>query len=564
MKSTKKKSVLYDNLAWSSNATIAVLSFILIFLSISVIYSQSTDIKVTWGPEQKISKGKNEKEQSYFIGKDHIGGFYSLREKSKFFFGELKNIKRFIEHFDSDGNIIGSEKIIIKKENSKRFFNGVFYNEGRMYLVTNYFRSADKMNVLSVQIINSKTLLVDEDIRNIAEIPYKFESFYWHKHYTLKAIDNKIYALHYGPVKESKQVKLGIFVFDKHFKQLWQHYRILEYQEKLFKLKDYDVDSNGTIRVMAKVFNDEIKIFKTGKPNYEYRFLVFSNMGGDEFIEYSLTMSDIFITDIRCSYRPNGDIVCAGFYTNENNWFRSNPIAGTFFVTLDSKTTNVKIENHRAFSQEILSGGYSTDVEKKGKEFINFDIRSLNFLENGEVILLAEETSQFDTNINFSSTFHGTKNTQYGQAYTTTTTTTNINWTNYHFDRIVVLKFDPEGINEWIKFIPKKQHTTGDGGMFSSFATAYFGDKIYLIYNDNPKNLSATEGRIYSYKKNKDAVTVCAEIDFDGNINKKALFDTREVEVLTCPRSCRQTSINKMEIYGKKGKTFKWGVLEFQ
>jgi len=46
--------------------------------------------------------------------------------------------------------------------------------------------------------------------------------------------------------------------------------------------------------------------------------------------------------------------------------------------------------------------------------------------------------------------------------------------------------------------------------MYSSFATAYVQDKIYLIYNDNPQNLTAPEGRAFSFRKNKNAVVVCA------------------------------------------------------
>lgn len=417
-------------------------------------YSQPKEVKVTWNPEQKITTGKSEKEQSYNLGSDLSGGFYTLREKYKYSFGQITKVKRFIEHFDSNGDLMGSEKIIIEKENSKRFFDGVYFNQGNMYLVTNSFRSEDKQNVLSVQTINPETLLVEDDIRNIAEVPYKFEFYYWYKHYTIKVVNNKIYALHYGPVKETKQALLGIFVFDKDFIQLWQHKRKLDYKEKLFKLNDYDIDTDGTVRVMATIYKEKKRAVRNGKPNYEYRFFVFSNEG-EELIEHTISISDMFITRMRFYYRPNGDIVCVGFYTNENHWFKSNPIAGAFYVAIDPETTNIKMENHKAFSKEILSGSMSAENDKKSNQFKSFDIRKLHFLDDGSSILLAEEATQFETNMSFTFSSTSTSNTQYSSYYTTTTTTHNINWTNYHFDRILVVKFNPDGNIEWVNIIPK-------------------------------------------------------------------------------------------------------------
>ena len=136
-------------------------------------YSQETKITVTWGPEQKSSSGKDDKEQSYLIGKDENGGLYSLREKYKYLYGQIADVKRFIEHFDRNGNRIKSEKIVIRHRGGDRFFDGIFFNDGRMYLLTFHLRRSDKMNVLSVQEIDTATLIADENIKAVAEVPYQ-------------------------------------------------------------------------------------------------------------------------------------------------------------------------------------------------------------------------------------------------------------------------------------------------------------------------------------------------------------------------------------------------------
>jgi hypothetical protein len=51
--------------------------------------------------------------------------------------------------------------------------------------------------------------------------------------------------------------------------------------------------------------------------------------------------------------------------------------------------------------------------------------------------------------------------------------------------------------------------------------------------------------------------------DDKGNITRKALFSAAEAETLTCPRLSKQVDDNVLEIYGKKGKKYKWGTLVF-
>jgi hypothetical protein len=540
------------------NKATAVFLFVMLCIT---AFGQPSKVIVTWGPEQKGSGG-NDKEQSYFIGNDLSGGFYSLREKYRYLYGQVSKVIRFIEHYNSDGRLIRSAKVAIEKENTKRFFNGVFYNEGRLYLVTNFFRGSDNTNLLSVQSVDSETLLAEKNIRDIAEIPYRFGLFYWENHYTIKVVGDNIYALHTGPAKDSEQVLLGINVFDLDFQLQWKHYQTLGYDEKLFHLEDYDVDESGTVRVMATVFKDKKRKVINGQPNYEYHFFSFSNKGS-EYNEHTLELGDKFITEMRFSYRPDGDIACAGFYSDKMSWFWTNPIAGAFYISLDPATTAIKMEDYEPFSKDFLNSFTGDDTGKEGKGLKNIQLKSIHFLDNGGAVFTAEEVTQSQTDITYTLSSFSVTRTEFNTYYTTTSTTYNVNWTNYQFDNIIVLKINSQGTIEWAKVVPKKQHTAADGGMFSSFATTYYGGRVFLIYNDNPKNLTSADRKIYGFRKNDEAVAVCATINLDGNITKEALFSAGDVNTLMCPASCRQISENRLEIYGKKGNRFKWGIVEF-
>jgi hypothetical protein len=538
---------------------------IITFFIITVIWlgtanSQTQQIKVTWGPEQKAATGKKNKQQSYFIAEDNNGGYFSLREKYQYIYGQIRGIKRYIEHFDRNGIRLGSQKFKLKREWFDEWFDGIYYNKGKMYLVTYYLRKSDKMNVLSVQDIDPTTMHISEYKRPIAVVPYEAGLFKTINSFHMRMVDEKIYVLHVAPEEKNDQTLVSIHVFDKDFNLQWKSFHSLEYREKLFEPEDFDIDHNGTVRLMASIYKDKKRKVRQGKPNYEYHFFVFANKG-DDFKEHTISLGDKFITDMKFSYRPNGDIACVGFYSDGRSIFNpKNTITGAFYVTVDPESTNIKIENYKAFDEEFLSNFMSASAAEKGKEIKNIVLRDLHFLNNGSAILLAEEYSEFETK--FTTSF--TSYEYYDTYYVKTTTTSTATWMNYHCDNIVALRINPEGIIEWTIIITKKQHTAADEGMYSSFATAYVGDKIYLVYNDNPKNLVAAPGEVYGFVKSKNAVVVCAEIDYNGNISKTDLFSAGEAGILTCPQSCRQVSGNMMKIYGEKGKKFKWGVLEFQ
>ncbi|MBN1182802.1 MAG: hypothetical protein JXB49_10980 [Bacteroidales bacterium] len=534
----------------------SIITFLLIgFIIFSNANSQAQKVNVIWGPEQKIAT--NKREQSYLIGHDGNGGMYSLREIS----GAIT--RRFIEHYDQNGILLKSRKFRIKNEGGTQFFGGIFFNEGKMYLLTYRFKISNRINSLCIQDIDPVSLTVSKNFQTKVEAPYKWQPFQFQNQFYLREANDKIYVVNIAPDLLTDGTVICINVFDKEFNLQWKHFQGLEYDKNLFRLEDYDIDRNETIRVMASIYEDKNIKVRQGKPNYTYHFFEFSNQG-EKYSEYKVSLGDKLITDMRFTYRSNEDIICAGFYSDEYSLLKTNTIAGAFYITLDPNSPQIKLENYLEFDRDFLSNFMSADKAEKGKEIKNIILYNLHLMEDGSVILLAEEYSQFEINTSITFTSTSSHSTQWGTYYTTTVTTYTSSWTNFYYDNIIAIKGNPDGIIEWAKIIPKKQHTAADGGIYSSFATAYVRDKIYLIYNDNPRNLTATVDDVYAFRKNNDAVVVCAEIGGDGNISKNALFSAREAEILTCPGSCRQISDNQMEIYGKRGNKFKWGILDFQ
>ena len=89
-------------------------------------------------------------------------------------------------------------------------------------------------------------------------------------------------------------------------------------------------------------------------------------------------------------------------------------------------------------------------------------------------------------------------------------------------------------------------------------------DKIYFIFNDNPKNLTIKdERRIKNFRGRKSIVTLVA-LKPSGEYDKYPLFANRDVDIVTRPKICRQVSKNELIVYGEYRKRYKFGRVTFK
>jgi hypothetical protein len=126
--------------------------------------------------------------------------------------------------------------------------------------------------------------------------------------------------------------------------------------------------------------------------------------------------------------------------------------------------------------------------------------------------------------------------------------------TYYLYNDIIIINIDKNGQIEWTQKIPKIQRTSEDFGFFSSYFLAVSGDKLYFIFNDDPRNIYYKgDGVIKPFTKQADSQAVLVEMDKDGNYTREALFSTKEAKVLIRPVVCEQISDNEIILFGQKG-----------
>ena len=124
------------------------------------------------------------------------------------------------------------------------------------------------------------------------------------------------------------------------------------------------------------------------------------------------------------------------------------------------------------FDEKLVS---ETGERSKRHAFDNFIVRQLIVKNDGGFVMLAEDYSIATRN-----TY--TPGFGYYSWYYNPYVTNMV--TEYHYDDIMVLSYNANGVREWDDFIYKEQYSIEDRGLFSSYLLLNTGGEIGFLYND--------------------------------------------------------------------------------
>jgi hypothetical protein len=463
--------------------------------------------------------------------------------------------KYFVEKYDNDMKFVKSEELILKYgKEDMRFAFSIMSKNSDIYIFSNYQNTKTKVIYLFSQTLDKSTLKPNNDLKKVAEIDYKDFSKYNPGDFALtySADSSKIMIYFNTPYDKNNNEKFGFVVFDQNLNELWASIKTLPISDKLFKVESYDIDNNGNVYVLGLVFNDVPKEKVKGEPNYNYMLYKY-DFNSENVIEYPISVEGKFLTDLNFTINKENDIICAGFYSKDKTY----NISGAFYMKIDDISKNVLVSDFLEFDLSMLTQNLSekkeAKVEKldeKGKKInlLKYDLGELVIRDNGGITLVGEN-------------YYVIVTTSYN-AQTKRTTTTY----HYYYNQILVVDISAEGKIQWVKQIPKNQHTINDSGFFSSYGLIDRGDNLYFLYNDNPKNLTFKPGDvIYSYKKRDDeTLTMLVEVDKDGNVTREAAFNQQKAEVIMRPKAFFKINDDEMILFGQVRKNYRVARLTFK
>ena len=516
---------------------------LLTLLSIGQIKSKKVDIE--WGPKLKESRKST---LGSIVGVDETG-MYLTKYKRKSF---TLNYTIILEHYNKNLEKTKSEKIEIINHEKELDAEFIVHLNNKLYVFSSFKNRKLKRNFLFVQTINKKTLLPNNDLVKIAEIDYKKHSKYNAGGYHLRiSCDSSKVLVYYDlPYKKNEKEKFGFHVFDNNMNQIWEKKVKLPYTDKLFEIQNYKVNNGGNVYLLGIKYKDKRKGKRKGKPNYKYHILSYTNNGNDSK-EYPISVKDYFLTDMQIAINDEQDIVCGGFYSEKGTF----SIKGSYFLKIDGETTEIVTRNFNEFGIDFITQNMSKRKKKKAKkkakkgknvELYQYDLDDIILKSDGGAMLIGEQ-------------FYIRTVTTYNQKGGSTTRY------YYYYNDIIVINMSSEGVIEWTEKIPKRQTTSNDQGFWSSYAVTVIKDKLYFVFNDNPKNLFYKDGgKLYNFKKSSKALTVLVEVDSSGKQTKEALFTSKEAGILVRPKVCQQISDNEMIIFGQRGKSQRFAKATFK
>ena len=348
-----------------------------------------------------------------------------------------------------------------------------------------------------------------------------------------------LYTVEYAPVNAGKPAEYGVTVLDLNLNERWTRRIELPYKRKLIDIVQHNVYTDGSVRILTKVYRDKRREQRKGVPNWEYHFLVFKN-DGQEFEDYVLPMKDKFYTDLVYYYMPNGDIECTGFYSGRNAW----DIKGVFSVIIGHENNEIKKEQFKPFSEDFVDQVLEETDTKKEKTFFSYRIDERIKLPDGSTVFVTEQYHSFTLIIQ----------QEFG----------NKSATDYYFNDIILLKMDAEGNLDWIKSIPKKQRVQRIYTPYCSYGLTRDANAMYFVFNDHPNNLNSASGKVKTMGNPKNAALVYVKVDYDGNVfPRKELLNAKDLGMMIRTNRNATQGEASLILRGEKGKKLQIGKVVF-
>jgi hypothetical protein len=509
---------------------------------------------LTMAPAQQIKWGSLFKEKASVTVSDIVNtnseGLVVMKAKYRLGFWSLaKDFK--LQRFDSNFNTSLISEVEPTYEDKDLTIEWCFQSNGQIYLFTSFVNKKLDKVFLFHQKVNAKTLQLEGPIKKVSESSFERVRRLGGFSYSFSRDSSHVLLYANTESKKNEPDKYALHVLDADMNEVWNKEVTLPYTESKFAIEDFCVDNDGNVFMLGVKYQERGESKRRGTPNYEYKILGYRKDGTD-VEEYSVSLGDMFLTDMKIDVSPKKDIVCAGFYSEKGTF----SIKGTYYLRIDRKSKEIERISSKEFDIDFITMNFTPAQEKKAKkreakgknvELYEYDLRDLVPRGDGGAVLLAEQ-------------YYVTVVCRTDPKTGTTTCTY-----YYHYNDIIVVSVSPEGQIEWATKVSKRQTSANDGGYFSSFAHMISQDKLYFIFNDTKKNLEVEkQGKYYNFALgDKNGIVMLASVDAEGNVERRALMSNEEISAITRPKLCQQISPTEMILYAKRRKGSQFGLVTF-
>ncbi len=342
-----------------------------------------------------------------------------------------------------------------------------------------------------------------------------------------------------GKPIELGHIKTSIFGAMKTY-----YYASVSEDKKKILIYTLDERANG-VEMDCKWLDDSLKVVRKAKVNYPSKSMLtkgevsIANDGTVYVTAYTTTGAENYADDYMILSLPEGStkftcshmnldgkyatsgymkidnvnrrVYFGGFYTNSKNGHYD----GVIFAAMNPVSDSFDNFKFIPFDEELIN---RASEKEKRNPFDNYLPRQLIVKNDGGFVLVAEDT-YITTRTNYMPTVG------YYSAFYTPYNTSLVK--EYHYNDIMALSYNKDGVREWKSFVSKEQYSQEDNGAFGSYAILNSGGSLAFLFND----FNATRSRIQ-----------LATIDPTGKTEISSFTPTGNNSPDWLPRAGRQVS----------------------
>ncbi|CAN5266891.1 hypothetical protein BH09BAC5_BH09BAC5_15250 [soil metagenome] len=524
----------------------SLLCFSFLFAGLS---AQKADVK--WGSTLESETNVQR------ILAEKSGKFFALSARKNDLYLERYNSKTFKQEF--------SNKIILPELAGKeQSIEDIFYLQSHFILFASLYDK--KLNTFSIHAYSfNSDGVMSNDSPELFSIEAESRLQAGKVEFHISMDSTRILLAHYGYFKKEKTQRITLVVLDENLKKVTEAKE--EYPTKaegeLHVISNYTINNKGDIFFL----HTQITPAKGKMPAMSAFKIVSFTPDGKHKKDFPIDLEGKRIDRLLFSFDVNENLLVSGFYETKNDKGRysNTGVSGTFFMSIDQESGSEKSKIFQEFDKALLDNYYTPKQLTKPQLLPNnFVPREIIQKEDGGVICVFE---------------------QYTYVYSQTKGGGSIEETYY--GDLLVININAEGKIKWIKIIAKHQMfvqfrpmlgigsgpvTVGfqiklknDQSIYYSYLLAIKGDQIIFVFNDAPANKEIRLGRdSETLTKIKGAIPMMVTLTEGGDVSKKALLEAAGFDVIIRPRIAFQSSETRILIYGSKGDTDKFGVMNIE
>lgn len=512
------------------------------------LFSQKAN--VTWGPaiesETNVYNFIAESNQHFFVLAGRKDDLYLESYKSNSFTQEF------------------SKKLEVPKLNGKdQEIEALFFIKNKFLLFTSQYDGKANRFTSNAYQLNEKGEM-NPTPTEILSVEANSRAEGGQIGFYLTGDSSHILSYHYALFRKENVQRLTMKVFDESLSAVTTATEDFPRRDgnESYYLSNVCANNDGEIYFMQAKYTPAVKKV----PASTAYTIVSYGKDGKRKKDFPIDLEGKRIDRLLFSFDVKQNLLVTGFYETKSGkgLFGYMGISGTFFMSIDKETGAEKAKSFHDFDNELLESYFTPKQMAKSPKLPNqFLPRQIIQKDDGGLLCIHEQYSYSYTQSNGGAT----EVTYYGD--------------------LLVTNINPDGTIKWVKLVPKRQMfvqrkaAIGIGGpsasaafmfnvksnqtIYYSYLVAVKGDKVVLVFNDDPANQSirpAHESEVL--RKVKGSVPMMVTLTEGGELSKKPLFEAGDFDVIIRPRIALQSSDTRILIYGSKGDTDKFGVLTIE